>query len=365
MHRKLRVLVIDDSAFNRQAITKVLSSHPEIEVVGRAFDGEEGLKLAAKLNPDLITLDIEMPRMDGFTFLRLLMSKMPTPVVVISSHSRKHEVFQALELGALDFIAKPGHHIQPDAGEFRDELIAKALTVRGLRRLPTAAERRIERSGRGDARRGTGDSRHRKEVASRRLRRLVCVGASTGGPPALESIVRLLPVGNDTAVLVAQHMPAKFTRAFAQRLNRMSDHTVEEAEGGMPIRPGHIYVAPGGGHMEVDLVGSDEWVLRIRPRESDDHYVPSIDRLFVSAARWFKDRVVGALLTGMGSDGAAGLKAIHDAGGRTIAESEETAIVYGMPKEAVAMGGVDEELPLPALVDRLCSLMSEDDSRES
>jgi two-component system, chemotaxis family, protein-glutamate methylesterase/glutaminase len=349
---KLRVLVVDDSAFNRQTISEILTSHNDIEVVGKASDGEEGLKLAMQLKPDLITLDIEMPRMDGFTFLRLLMSKQPTPVIVISSHSRKDEVFKALELGALDFIAKPSHHLGPDLGKIREELIAKTLTVRALEL--TSFKRRNE----GPVEAPKPVDTHRKPGAAignekRRVERVVVLGASTGGPPALEAIFRSLGPSPGTAFLVAQHMPEKFTRAFAERLNRMAAITIVEAEDLMPLRSGHAFVAPGGCHMEVASSKQGEWVLHLHPRGEEDRFIPSIDRLFQSAAREFKKQSLAVVLTGMGSDGAEGVRTVRNEGGMTLAESPDTAIVYGMPKEAIRTGAVQESLALPQIIERI------------
>ncbi len=347
--KKLRVLVIDDSAYNRQTISEILDSHGEIEVVGKAFDGEEGLKLAAQLKPDLITLDIEMPRMDGFTFLRILMSRMPTPVIVISSHTRKDEVFQALELGALDFVAKPSHHIGPEIKALREELFAKILTVRQLERLSFVDGQARRLSGpavpQGDA----------KDVgsASREVKRVVCLGASTGGPPALEALFKALPRVDAAAFLVVQHMPEKFTRAFAERLDRMVSLQIREAEQGMPLLGGAAYVAPGGAHMEVAHAEGSGPLIRLHAPREADRYVPSVDRTFVSAAREFGKATLAVVLTGMGSDGAEGTRAVRKAGGRTLAEGQESAIVFGMPKEAINTGCVDEVLPLQGIIERV------------
>lgn len=346
---KLRVLVVDDSAYNRQTLTEILTSHPEIEVIGRAYDGEEALKLAAQLQPDLITLDIEMPKMDGFTFLRLLMAKMPTPVIVISSHSRKQEVFQALELGALDFIAKPSHHIAPDLASLRDELLQKAMTVRSLR--PLAVKQRAARTEPSGAR-STAEVR-KTAPKSTAIDRLVVIGASTGGPPALETLCRALPGLESAACVVGQHMPAKFTKAFAERLNRVARVEIVEAEDGMRVAPGHVYIAPGGRHTELGKLGPGELLLRISDSTEADRYVPSIDRLFESASRAMSAQLLSVVLTGMGSDGALGVRAVKAAGGHVLAESEETAIVYGMPKEAAATGCVHEQLGLPGLIERV------------
>lgn len=343
---KLRVLVVDDSAYNRQTIAEILNSHPEIEVVGKAYDGEDALKLVDQLEPDLITLDIEMPKMDGFTFLRLLMSKMPTPVIVISSHSRKQEVFQALELGAIDFIAKPTHHIAPDLASLRNELINKALTVRNLEMVPF--KRRVERRSRSVPRRGEASP----PLPSSPVERVVCIGSSTGGPPALETLFRALVRHEGTAVLVAQHMPSKFTKAFAERLNRISSMTVVEATHGMPVSGSWAYVAPGGQHLGV--VARDDGGLQIHLLEpsAEDRYVPSVDRLFETVASQCKVPVLALVLTGMGADGSEGIRPLHRASAITIAESQESSIVFGMPKEAIQTGCIDEVLALDALVER-------------
>ncbi len=339
----LRVLVVDDSAYNRKTIAEMLESEPGIRVVGRAFDGEEGLKLATQIRPDLITLDIEMPRMDGFTFLRILMAQQPTPVIVVSSHSRKDEVFQALELGALDFIAKPSHHIAPDLTPLRDDLIAKVNTVRMLRALPRPGGKPVPAPA-------------TTEPAPQLLPvdRVVCLGASTGGPPALESVFRAVVPPPSTALLVAQHMPEKFTRAFADRLNRMVALEVQEAEEGVPLVAGHAFVAPGGRHMVVDRDTSGAFVRLVEP-ESVDRYVPSIDRLLISAAETFGVATLAVVMTGMGSDGSRGVEAVRAAGGATVAESRESAVVFGMPKEARQTGCVDAMLDLPGIADRIAT----------
>jgi two-component system, chemotaxis family, protein-glutamate methylesterase/glutaminase len=343
---KLRVLVIDDSAYNRQIIAETLSGHPDIEVVGKAEDGEQGLKLAAQLKPDLITLDIEMPRMDGFTFLRLLMSQLPTPVIVISSHTKKQEIFQALELGALEFIGKPDHYLEPQLRGLREELVQKAMAVRALQAVPFARRGR-ERST--DDRPADAAS---KAPPMQVLQRLVLIGASTGGPPALQSLLKVMAADTATAFLIAQHMPEKFTRAFAERLNRVSPLSVCEAEDKQRVLPGAVYIAPGGSHLEV-TEGRDGPVLSLHRTVKEDRYVPSVDRLFASAAKVRGYKVLAAVLTGMGSDGAIGLRSLHASGARVLAESQESAIVFGMPKEAILTGCVHEILPLEGIIERV------------
>ena len=343
MTQIIRVLVIDDSSFNRRTIGGILSECGDVEVVATAADGEQGLKEAARVKPDLITLDIEMPRMDGFTFLRLLMSQMPTPVLVISSHSRKQEIFQALELGALDFIAKPSRFVSEDTAELREQIHEKLEVVRALQVVS------FRDRGRSDVVRADAPAPAVVAGPEQAARRLVCLGASTGGPPALQSLFSSLPVGGHTAFLVAQHMPEKFTRAFAERLNRLSGITIAEARDDEPVLGGRGYIAPGGSHLQIRSTPEG---LRTALVEGDDGdvYIPSVDRLFVSVAEVTQTSTLGVVLTGMGVDGAEGVRALAARGARLLAESEETAVVYGMPKEAVKTGCVEEVLPLPELI---------------
>jgi two-component system, chemotaxis family, protein-glutamate methylesterase/glutaminase len=330
----LRILVIDDSAYNRQAIIEMLESSEDIEVVGLAANGEEGLKSALTLKPDVITLDLEMPKMDGFTFLRILMSRRPTPVIVISSYARKQNVFKALELGALDFIAKPTRYLSPELHKIRDELIEKVKMVRHLRsfavQTKSAEKTRLDRAP---------DELGEFPEESPQVA-LVVIGASTGGPPALQNLLQMLPPPLPAAYLIAQHMPENFTRAFADRLNRYTGLEVSEAQGGEQIVTGRVFISPGGQNLAVVRDGA---VLKtvLEPAIENAKYTPSIDTLFTSAAAAMGKNVMGILLTGMGSDGKEGVRAIKNAGGKTLAESEETAVIFGMPKEAIESGQVD------------------------
>lgn len=344
-NKKLHVLVVDDSAHNRRTIADVLNSHPDIEVVGYADDGEKALKAAAQLRPDLIMLDLEMPRMDGFTFLRIIMSQMPTPVIVVSSQSKKQSVFQVLELGALDFIAKPARYFDTDP-QLRQDIISKALAVKSLQVMPFA-------------KRAQGPVTHDRRTPPPKMdtqprpERLVCIGASTGGPPALQSIFKAVDQAPSTAFLVSQHMPEKFTRAFAERLNRISNMQICEAESGMVVQSGHVYIAPGGSHLE--LIGTPGAMqCLVAPMQSSDRYAPSIDRLFSSSATVARGKLLAVVLTGMGADGSEGVRSVYNAGGRVLAESEETAIVFGMPKEAAQTGCVHSSLPLEAIITQIC-----------
>ncbi|MFH0902384.1 MAG: chemotaxis-specific protein-glutamate methyltransferase CheB [Pseudomonadota bacterium] len=336
---EIRVLVIDDSAYNRQAISSMLEATPEIRVVATAGDGDEGLKQVFAFAPDVITLDLEMPKMDGFAFLRILMSRRPTPVLVISSYARRENVFKALELGALDFIAKPSKGISPDLRLIERDLVEKVRLVNKLRMISLT-----ERAQRLPVIPPAVPADGSPDLAA--APRLIVCGASTGGPPALQQIFSALDPRLPIALLVAQHMPAKFTTAFAERLDRASAIEVREARTGDAVRPGLGLVAPGAGIMRV-VRASDGWLrTRIDAPTSEDRFVPSIDRLFESAAEVMGQEVLGVILTGMAGDGARGAKAIQARGGMVVAETPETAVIAGMPEEAIRSGAVAEVLPL-------------------
>ena len=339
--KPLRALVVDDSAYNRRTISDLLVSLPDVEVVGKAADGNEALRLVRDLSPDVITLDLEMPRMDGFTFLRLLMARQPTPVIVVSGYANKENVFRALELGALDFVAKPTRSVTTDLAAIRAELLEKVALVRHLSRL--GGVRPVERGARAEAPSRTPG----------RPRKVVVIGASTGGPTALVELFRRLPPGPDAAFVIAQHMPPRFTETFAARLDRLGPIHVRQATRAHPLQAGEAWVCPGGQCAEIGADGQ----LIVLPPAATDRYVPSVDRLFESAARHLRQRCLGVVLTGMGDDGARGAAALHRAGARVLAESAETAVIYGMPQAAAATGAVDESLPIDALGRRLGQLL--------
>ncbi|MCY1031516.1 chemotaxis-specific protein-glutamate methyltransferase CheB [Corallococcus sp. BB11-1] len=338
MGRPLTVLVIDDSATNRRTLTTLLESSNDVQVLDWAGDGEEGLKKVLDLKPDVVTLDLEMPRLGGHTFLRLLMRASPTPVIVISSYAHKSDVFKALELGAFDFIAKPPR-ITPETLELlRRELLDKVF-----------AARHVKSGGRHGA-------ALRSAVFSGEAPQVIAVGASTGGPPAVQRLLEGLASEPTASVLVSQHMPSQFTRAFAERLDRIGPFTVTEACDGDVVAPGHVYIAPGGRHLVLtERAGRME--LRTPGPVPADKYAPSVDRLFESAAEVLGSRAVAVVLTGMGADGAQGVRSVRREGGETWAESEDTAVVFGMPKEAIATGAVTRVLALDAIGTELALLV--------
>src|SRR5687767_3087932 len=289
----LRLLVVDDSAYNRRNIADVFAGYPEVEVVGKAADGEEALRLATLLKPDVITLDLEMPRMDGFTFLRILMSRQPTPVIVVSSYSQKENVFKALELGALDFVAKPDRHTDAELHSIREELLQKVLLARTLRLAALFHARPAFESMSGVR----PEPQRPAQQTQAPPRYVVAIASSTGGPTALMDIFAKLPQRSPNTYLIAQHMPDKFTRTFAERLNRRSPLRVSEALDLDGISQGTVFICPGRKCMEFEAGGGGTERVRVVTPTQQDRYVPSADRLFASVGRVAGRRAVGVILT--------------------------------------------------------------------
>ncbi|HXH91785.1 MAG TPA: chemotaxis-specific protein-glutamate methyltransferase CheB [Thermoanaerobaculia bacterium] len=344
----LRALVIDDSAYNRVTISRMLESSPKIKVVATAVNGEDGIKQVMKHKPDVITLDLEMPVMDGFAFLRWLMANIPTAVIAVSSRSSDRSVFKALDLGAIDFIGKPGGRVSPRLEEIERDLVAKVLQVADIRmenlRRRIVEEEQLEPQDTGPSGSCEGGIE------------LVAIGCSTGGPPALQHVFQSLPL-LPIPIVVAQHMPPAFTRLFAERVNKLTSYNVKEADDGEKIENGTVYIAPGGMQMEVRR-NADGLLLRTFPAKVADVYAPSVDRLLISASDACGERLVAIIMTGMGDDGAQAIRRVRERGGKTIAESAQSAIIFGMPNEAIKTGCVDQVLPLgeiPRAIHRLCS----------
>lgn len=342
----IRALVIDDSAYNRVTLTRMLETEPRISVVGTAVNGEDGIKQVMKHRPDVITLDLEMPIMDGFAFLRWLMVNLPTAVIAVSSRASDRSVFKALELGALDFIAKPGGRVSPRLEEIQKDLVAKVLQ--------TAQVQMENLSRRVQEHDEIGTLVPAPDVCPKGIE-LVAIGCSTGGPPALQNLFQSLP-RMPVPFVVAQHMPPTFTRLFAERVNKLTPFEVREGRDGEMLEAGTVYIAPGGMQSEVRRI-AEGLQLRVFSAGQGDLYAPSVDRLFESASKACNERLIAVVLTGMGDDGAEAIRGVHDRGGRTIAESQESAIIFGMPQEAIRTGAVDEVLALaqiPAALRRLC-----------
>lgn len=340
--RKLRVLVVDDSALVRKAITDALASDPDIEVVGTACDAYVAREKIARLDPDVLTLDLEMPRMDGLTFLRILMQHHPLPVVVVSSLAQagSQVALDALEAGAVDVLAKPDGTMSIGAlGErlaFHVKAAAQSARFRAGRPAPTVA---------------TSAPVAPAPAVRAGDRQLIVIGASTGGIEALRKVLPRFPLGLPP-IAVVQHISAYFSRAVAERLDAQCSLEVREAAEGDVLRPGMCVIAPGDAHLAVEFV-SGAYRTRLLKTPPVHHCRPAVDVLFRSAADAGGDQVVAALLTGMGSDGAIGMRAIRAAGGTTIAEHESTCVVYGMPRAAIEADAVQRVLPLPAIADAI------------
>jgi two-component system, chemotaxis family, protein-glutamate methylesterase/glutaminase len=335
----IRVLIVDDSALVRKILADELSKAGDIEVVGTAVDPYIAREKIIALKPDVLTLDIEMPRMDGLSFLGKLMQHVPMPVVVVSSLSQKNSetALHALALGAVEVLAKPGSSFAvPDIGNELVRAVRAASIARVTRRVPAASGA------------STGSASVLPGVASlATTHKVLAIGASTGGTQAIEQVLTQLPVTTPGTVIV-QHMPEHFTASFAKRLNGLCAMHVKEAQDGDVIVPGVALIAPGGKHMVVQANGA-RYVARIKDGPKVHHQRPAVDVLFQSVAKQAGRNAVGVLLTGMGADGARGMVQMREAGAWTIAQDEATCVVFGMPREAIAQGGVCEVLPLPRI----------------
>lgn len=332
---KVRVLVIDDSASVRQTLVNVLSADPGIEVMGVASDPFVAARRIAEDVPDVITLDVEMPRMDGITFLRKLMSQRPIPVVMCSSltEAGSETLMQALEAGAVDIILKPrigaADHLAESGDRIRDVVKAAARARVGARR-PTARTLDPGTKLTADAMLPPPSG----AAMARTTEMVACLGASTGGTEALREVLQALPA-NAPGIIIVQHMPAGFTAAFAKRLNSLCEVAVKEASHGDPVLRGHVLIAPGDKHMLLERQGA-RYQVAIKDGPPVSRHRPSVDVLFRSAARAAGRNAMGVIMTGMGDDGARGLLELKDAGGVTVAQDEASSIVFGMPKEAIA-----------------------------
>jgi two-component system, chemotaxis family, protein-glutamate methylesterase/glutaminase len=345
------VLVVDDSAFMRKLVSEMVDGSGEFRVIGTARNGLEALKKVHALDPDLVTLDIEMPELDGIGALGYIMSETPRPVVMLSaaaSESGRDPAIRALELGAVDFVKKPGGPISLDLDRVRDRLIDALRASRevNLRGMPMLS-RRVEPPTSGRAIAGGGSW----------ATRAVAIAASTGGPRALADLIPALRADLDAAVLIVQHMPAGFTKSLAERLDLHSRLTVSEACDGERVVHNRVYLAPGGHHMRVRVQGGIP-VISLDTSPPVWGVRPSADPLFKSVADVFGAASIGVVLTGMGRDGAEGMRAIHEAGGLGVAQDKATSIIYGMPHAALLAGGIDQVLPLQAIAGAVTDLLT-------
>ncbi|MFZ5641470.1 MAG: protein-glutamate methylesterase/protein-glutamine glutaminase [Bacillota bacterium] len=347
MSKKIDVLVVDDSAYMRKVITTMLQSDEEIFVVDTARDGLDALEKVKQLKPQVITLDVEMPRMDGLTALQRIMQECPTAVIMLSSLTQEgsETTIKALTLGAVDFVPKPSGAISLDIAKVKEDLIAKIkictrASLKNVRSLTPVVEQRVARVPAGAPVGGVPD-------------KLVVIGSSTGGPNALQQVIPRLPANLPAGVLIVQHMPPGFTASLAARLNEISGLAVKEAAEGDQLQSGQVYLAPGGQHMVLDgrlaiRLNSDPPVHSVRP---------AVDVTVESVVNNFKGSLVGVILTGMGYDGAKGMAAIKRVGGKTIAQDEATCVVYGMPRVVVEMGKADRVLPIGEIAEGIMDML--------
>ncbi|MFV0349973.1 MAG: chemotaxis response regulator protein-glutamate methylesterase [Halodesulfovibrio sp.] len=342
----ITVVVVDDSAFMRKALSSMLEKDPEIRVVATARDGQEGLDLIRKHNPDVVTLDIEMPRMDGLTALRHIMMEMPRPVLMVSSLTVEgaEATLKAMELGAVDFIPKQLSKVSLDIVKIEEDLQEKVKQISRRRFVPPRPSRPVRPAVATNGTAVAAAHAVPKPVAPRTgrpVRDIVAIGVSTGGPPAVQKVLSQLPADFPATILIAQHMPAAFTGPFAKRLDGVCKISVKEAETGDRIAPGVAYVAPGGKHIRLDLRGGRmELVVTTEP--TDALYKPSANVLMESVGNSVGRKALGVILTGMGSDGAEGMRVLKQKGGRAIAQNDASCVVYGMPKAIVDAGLADE-----------------------
>ena len=353
--KQIKVLIIDDSALVRRMLTEMLSSDSSITVVGAAHDAFDAREKIKSLNPDVLTLDVEMPRMDGLTFLRNLMRLRPMPVIMVSSLTENgaEVTLDALASGAVDYLSKPKVDLAATLGDYREELLGKVKAAASARlRSPAAA--------------AGPDVAVVKRAPAHQLRttdRIIAIGASTGGTEAIKDVLIRLPP-DTPGIMITQHIPKLFSGAFARRMDGLCQLSVCEAEDGQQVLRGHAYIAPGDKHLSLVRDGA-RYVCRLDDGPPVNRHKPSVDVLLRSVAEHGGRNAIGVILTGMGKDGALGLKAMRDAGSRTIAQDEATSIVWGMPGEAVALGAAADVLPLCNIHARISALSDEMDITRS
>lgn len=373
---KIRVLVVDDSAFMRKVVTDMVNSSGKIEVIDTAKNGKEAVEKARLLKPDVITLDVEMPIMDGLTALEHIMKENPIPVLMLSSltHEGAEATIRSLELGAIDFIAKPSSILKVNTDDMKIEIVEKIIMASRARikfikpivraerpKIPTtepikpsipptsypssaAVSQRVARP-------------QQPYMGSGRLDKIVAIGTSTGGPRALQSVIPNLPKNLNAGVLIVQHMPAGFTKSLAERMDSMSEVTVKEAEDGDLVKAGHVYIAPGNFHMRLEKAGG-EFRIRLSQDGQVSGHRPSVDAMMYSIANLNTTNIIGVIMTGMGADGAKGLVEVKKKNkGYIIAQDEDSCVVWGMPKSTIDLGVVDRVVPLNDIVSEILKAM--------
>jgi two-component system chemotaxis response regulator CheB len=361
--RIIRVLIVDDSALVRRILTEIFAQAPDVEVVGVAADPYIARDKIKELNPDVLTLDVEMPRMDGLTFLRNLMRLRPMPVVMVSSLTERgaETTLKALELGAFDFVAKPKVDVAGTLAGFSEEILGKVRAAARARVTARVPRETVVATGVGVGVALPGSPPPKlsadailPQVTARQFRttdRLVALGASTGGTEAIREVLEALPA-DAPAIVISQHIPKAFSGPFARRMDGVSRMSVTEATDGTLIVPGHVYIAPGDSHLIVERDGA-RWRCRLNDGPPVNRHRPAVDVMFRSVAQSAGANALGVLLTGMGDDGARGLKELQDAGAPTLAQDEATSVVWGMPGSAVKLGAADRVIPLTQVAEAI------------
>ena len=358
---KTKVLIVDDSALVRKIMTDILNSDPELEVVGTAIDAHAAREKIKQLHPDVITLDIEMPKMDGITFLKNLMRLNPLPLIMVSALTEKgaEVTLDALDAGAIDFVSKPKIDVSNTLEDYSDEIIGKVkaaskVRVRRYEANRAAAAKNANAAG-GKAAAvpaSASKARHFKTTD-----KIIAIGASTGGTEAIREVLEKLPI-TSPGIVIAQHIPEYFSKAFAERVNLSCAITVSEAKDGDIVLPGRAYIAPGNKHLLIRKDGA-RWRCKLSDADPVNRHRPSVDVLFNSVAECAGQNAMGVILTGMGKDGAKGLRIMRDAGAHTIAQDEATSVVWGMPGSAVELDAAVEVMPLPKIGSRLAFAFAE------
>lgn len=366
---KIRVLVVDDSAFMRKVITDMIHQQKEIEVIDTAKNGQEAIDKIVKLKPDVVTLDIEMPIMDGLTALERIMDSSPLPVIMLSSLTKEgaDATIRSLELGAVDFITKPSSVFKINTDDVKNELLSKIVMASkismrpklNIKKLPETKKEKEDAMTKSSIKPSTevifsgNESSQRKGLGGNRIDKIVAIGTSTGGPRALQSVIPKIPGNVNASFLVVQHMPPGFTKSLAERMNTLSELNVKEAEHGDVLKPGWVYIAPGDYHLKLKRTGQD-YTIQLSQDDLVSGHRPSVDAMMYSIADLRISNVVGVIMTGMGADGAKGLARVkQDNKGFVIAQDEESCVVFGMPKSTIQLGVVDRVVTLTDIANEI------------
>ena len=357
---KIKVLIIDDSALVRQVMTEILNGDSAIEVIGTAQDPLDAREKIKKLNPDVLTLDVEMPKMDGITFLANLMRLHPLPVVMVSTLTEKGAdiTFEALELGAIDFVSKPKIDVSEGLNEYAAEICEK-VKIASTINVSKISDRRARRSTNTDSikvdpKLSADAVLEKRSVPKTKLKttdKIIALGASTGGTEAIKEVLMRMPA-NSPGIVISQHIPEAFSKPFAERMDKNSAMTVYEAVDGQQILPGHVYIAPGSHHLIVERSGA-RYICRLNDGPPVNRHKPSVDVMFRSVAQNVGSNAIGVILTGMGADGANGLKEMLENGASTLVQDEKSSVVWGMPGEAFKIGATEYQYPLERIAKEL------------